>query len=268
MRGLVRDGAHHHVSDGIFAFHEWALDPDDDIDDLSLVLTANPASWIDESELRRRRTASMRPWQWRRFTCGIWSHGEDAAIDGREWSACARPGLEIPAGAQGVHVGIDLGWKFDCTALVPCWRLEGEDVVQVGVPTILVPPGDGSSLQVEDVFAPLAEMAARWPGLTFVLDPLAGGEHLAQRLDADLPAVTVATHSQGHTAMCLASMRLSEAVSAGRVAHPDDPDLNAHLLAAAVRTVGEQWRFGKWAIPFAPVTFRLRRLWRCGMQAG
>lgn len=253
MPGLTRDGAHRYVTDGTFAFHEWALDSSDDLDDLAVAVTANPASWVDEAELRRRRTASMRPWQWRRFTCGVWSHGEDAAISDREWRACARADVEIPAGVQGVVVGIDLGWKFDATALVPCWRPDGEDVVTVGRPVILVPPGDGTSLQVEDVFAPLEQMAERWPSVTFVLDPLAGGEHLAQRLDAELAGVTVATHSQGHTAMCLASMRLSEAVSAGRVAHPDDPDLNAHVLAAAVRTVGEQWRFGKARGQVAPI---------------
>ena len=245
MAGLEHDGAHRHVTDGIFSFHEWSLEPDADTDDLAVVLTANPASWIDEDELRRRRTVSMRPWAWRRFTCGIWSHGEDSAISDKEWRACARPGLEIPADAAGVHVGVDLGWKRDSTALVPVWREKGEDVAQVGVPVILTPPGDGTSLAVEDVFAELEQMAERWPGLTFVLDPLAGGEHLAQRLDAELPDTTVATHSQGHTAMCLASQRLAEAVAAGRLVHPDDPQLNGHVLAAAIRTVGEQWRFAK-----------------------
>jgi hypothetical protein len=153
--------------------------------------------------------------------------------------------LEIPEGARGVHVGVDLGWKYDSTALVPVWRPDGEEVVQVGVPVILTPPGDGTSLAVEDVFAELEQMAERWLALTFVLDPLAGGEHLAQRLDAGLPDTTVATHSQGHTAMCLASSRLSEAVAAGRLEHPDDGELNRHVLAAAVRTIGEQWRFAK-----------------------
>jgi phage terminase large subunit-like protein len=245
MAGLERDGAHLQVRDDYLAYHEWALDPGADVDDLALVLTANPASWIDAGALRRRRTASMRAWQWRRFTCGIWSHGEDSAIGEKEWRACAQPGLEIPAAAAGVHVGVDLGWKRDCTALVPVWRPDGSEVVQVGAPVILTPPGDDTSLPVEDVFAELEQMAERWPGLTFVLDPLAGGEHLAQRLDAELPDATVSTHSQGHTAMCLASSRLSESVAEKRLTHPDDPELNRHVLAAAVRTIGEQWRFAK-----------------------
>lgn len=245
MPGLERDSAHRYVRDDHLAYHEWSLDPDADTDDLDLVLTANPASWIDTDELRRRRTASMRPWQWKRFTCGIWVAGENAAISDKEWRACARPFLEIPAGTRGVYVGIDLGWKHDRTALVPVWRPEGEEIVQVHPPVILTPPGDGTSLAVEEVFDPLEEWADRWPGLTFVLDPAADGEHLAQRLDAELPNVTVATHSQKHGPMCLAASRLSEAIAAGRIAHPDDPELNSHVLSASARSVGEQWRFGK-----------------------
>ncbi|MDX6436765.1 MAG: hypothetical protein QOK34_1599 [Gaiellaceae bacterium] len=245
MSGLKRTGAHRYVRDEFFAFHEWALDVDQDVDDLDLVLTANPASWIDRDELRRRRTASMTPWQWRRFTCGIWVAGENSAISDREWRACAHPGVHIPAGASGVVVGIDLGWKHDCTALVPVWRPEGDEVVRVGRPVILTPPGDGMSIAVADVFDALEEMADRWPDATFVLDPAADGEHLAQRLEAELTNVRVATHSQKHPPMCLAASRLSEAISGRRIAHPDDPELNSHVLAAAARSVGEQWRFAK-----------------------
>ncbi len=245
MSGLQRAGAHRYVRDEFLSFHEWALGIDDDVDDLDLVLDANPASWIDRDELRRRRTASMTPWQWRRFTCGIWVAGENAAISDREWRVCAHPGVHIPDGASGVVVGIDLGWRHDCTALVPVWRPDGHDVVRVGRPVILTPPGDGTSLAVADVFDALEEMADRWPYATFVLDPAADGEHLAQRLDAELTNVRVATHSQKHPPMCLAASRLSEAISGRRIAHPDDPELNAHVLSAAARSVGEQWRFAK-----------------------
>ncbi len=74
---------------------------------------------------------------------------------------------------------------------------------------------------------------------------MAGGEHLAQRLDGELSDVAVSTHSQGAAAMCQASVRLSEAIGSGRLHHPDDPALTAHMLAAGVRQVGESWRFAK-----------------------
>jgi len=253
MPGMVRDGAHRYVSDDHLSFHEWALDTDQDVDDLELVLTANPASWVDLAELNARRTASMRPWQWKRFSCGIWAAGENAAIPDKEWRACARPNLQIPAGARGVYVGIDLGWRHDCTALVPIYRPEGQEIAHVHPPVVLTPPGDGTSLPVAAVFDPLAKMAERWPHVTFVLDPAADGEHLAQRLDNELPNVTVATHSQKHTPMCLAASRLSEAIAAGRIQHPDQPTLNAHVLTAGVRSVGEVWRYAKQQGRNAPI---------------
>lgn len=252
MPGLVRDGAHRQVRDKHLSFHEWALDPDADVDDLELVLTANPASWIDRPELSRRRTASMRPWQWKRFTCGIWVAGENAAISDKEWRACARPGLEIEPGTRDVFIGIDLGWKHDRTALVPVWRAD-DQTVHVHPPIVLTPPGDGTSIPVDDVFAPLEEWADRWPGATFVIDPAADGEHLAQRLDAELTDVTVSTHSQKHGPMCLAASRLSESIAAARIAHPDDPELNSHVLSAAAKSVGEQWRFAKQRGRQAPI---------------
>jgi phage terminase large subunit-like protein len=45
--------------------------------------------------------------------------------------------------------------------------------------------------------------------------------------------------------MCLAAQRLSEAIAARRIRHPDDRDLNRHVLAAVPKTVGESWRFAK-----------------------
>ena len=106
--------------------HEWSLSPDDDRDDLELVKTANPAPWITVDALRERHDSpSMTPWAWARFACGVWMFGQDGAISAKEWAACAEQGIEIPGGSAGVHVGIDLGWRHDTTALVPVsprWR--------------------------------------------------------------------------------------------------------------------------------------------------
>ena len=244
MPGVVRDGAHKHVSGDHLSYHEWSLEPRDDVDDLDVVLTANPASWITRAELERRQTASMRPWQWRRFTCGVWSHGEDSAFAPAEWAACARPGLTVPDRAYDVVAGLDLAYKQDCTALVACWR-DRDGVVLVHPPTILTPPGDGSSLSIETVFSAIAQMAERWPNMTLVADPLAGGVQLLQRVDSELPRIRVAEHSQAHGPMCSASARLGEAVASRRIAHPDDLGLNAHVMACSVRTVGEHWRLAK-----------------------
>lgn len=243
--GLRREGPHRYVRTEGFALHEWALEPDEDLDDLELVKTANPATWQTLEKLAERHASpSMARWQWARFACGVWVAGEDAAISDKEWRRGAREGLEIPAGAKGVHVGIDLGWKWDTTAIVPVWRPDGEETIKVHPPVIITPPHDGTSIDEEEIWNPLEDFAERWPQVTFVLDPNAGGEQLAQRLEAELD-VRVATHSQSAVPMALAAQRFSDAIRNEHLEHPDDPGYNAQILAAASKAVGEGWRFVK-----------------------
>lgn len=243
--GMVREDAYHYVKTPSGVMHEWALEPEDDRDDLELVKKANPAPWQTVEELRGRHDSdSMTPWQWARFACGVWLAGEDGAISGKEWDACADPSAVIPAGTKGVYVGIDLAWKWDTAAFVPVWRPDGSDTFIIGHPRILHPPGDGTSIDDTDHWDVVSEMASVWPETTFVIDPNAGGESLAQRIDAELHA-RVATHPQEPRAMALAAQRLSELISGGRIKHPDDPELNSQILAAAPRPVGEGWRFVK-----------------------
>ncbi len=239
--------------------------------------TANPAPWVTIAELQERHDSpSMMDWAWRRFTCGQWVQGEHGAFQALEWAACADPGLVVPEGARGPYVGVDLGFKWDTTALVPVWVVGGgwhevrrevrpgayvrewqpdgtEPTAYIGKPTIIVPPGDGSSMSVDVIFAACRELADRWPEPTFVIDPLAGGEHLAQRLDVELDQARIVTHSQANTPMSRASQRLAEMIASGRLKHPDDESLNAHLLACGVRQIGEGWRLAKQPGSRAPI---------------
>lgn len=242
--GVVRDGPYRYIRDEDFALHEWALEPNDDPDDIELVKRANPASWQTVEELRRRRDSpSTKSWEWQRFACGLWVAGEEAAISAKEWNACAQLGLEIPGGADGVFVGIDLAFRHDCTAFVAC--ANHGDIVAVHPPTIIEPPGDGTSTPYEAVWEAALEYADRWPRATFVLDPRANGEELAQQLERELPLVRVATHTQMAATMALAAQRLSLGISTRKIRHPDDRQLNAHVLAGAAQPVGEAWRFVK-----------------------
>lgn len=244
LDGQVREGAYRYARKDGFALHEWALDPDDDRDDLELVLTANPAPWQTVETLRaRKESPSTRSWEWARFACGVWIFGEESAISEKEWRACADPDSFIADGTAGVMVGIDLGWKWDTTAIVPVLKDGGRFTVHP--PTIVVPPRDGTSTAMEEIWGPIEAMASRWPEVTFVLDPEAGGEQLAQRIDNELPNAVVATHSQKASPMALAAQRLSDLIAEGKISHPDDPEMTAQVLAAAARPVGESFRFTK-----------------------
>jgi hypothetical protein len=219
----------------------------------------------------------MTEWAWRRFACGVWAAGEFGAFQAQEWAACLMSPFELPDGARGPFVGVDLGLRWDCTAIVPVWLDPGgwrEELVPVpgrpglstrewvpadthptayvGVPVVLVPPRDGTSLSVDVIFAACEAMTDGHPGAVFAVDPAAGGEHLSQRLDAELGAEIVVV-SNSHGSMCRASMRLAEAIVSGRLRHAGDDTLTQHVLNAGVRQVAEAWRIAKQPGSSAPV---------------
>lgn len=236
---------HRHVRRGGFAFHEWALDNTEEAGDLKLVKLANPASWLTKSELRTRRDSpSMQKWQWQRFTCGLWVAGEESAINPEEWGRCADAKLQIPAGSDGVVIGGDLGYTRDCTAFVAAWKTpEGE--ILLDDPVILEPPGDGTSIDVEDMVAACHEYAERYPGCSFAFDEMAGGQQLLQRLEREIPGSEHIAYPKQSQKLCGAAMNFAELVSTRKLRHPDHPKLSEHVLAAAARFVGERWRFVK-----------------------
>lgn len=244
--GFHRDSAYRNArsADGSFVMHEWALDADDNLHDMTVVKRANPAPWQTEDALRRRHDSpSMTSWQWARFACGVWVQGEDAAIAPTDWAACAERGIEIPEG-QGIWLGIDLGWKWDTTAVVPYWKRE-DDKAQVGAPRILVPPRDGTSLREDAIKSVVRDFKSHWTIEGIVIDPQAGGEQFAQWLEDEL-GLTVIAHSQDPSPMSDAAQRLMTAIRERQIVHPDDQDLNAHVLAGHQKTVsGEKWKFVK-----------------------
>jgi phage terminase large subunit-like protein len=226
-----------------FAMHEWSMDPGDDHEDIDLIKQVNPASWQTRELLQEELDSpSFTPWQHKRFRCGLWTAGEDGAISEKEWNACASPGCEIEAGADDVFVGIDLGWKWDTSAMVPIRRYGGK--VRIHTPTILTPPQDGSSLDAEEMFGSVVAIRKRWPTCRIILDPEAGGEQLAQRIDLDLGGEVI-VHSQKAGPMCQASQILSESIAARQLEHPDDDALNRHVLAAGAKFHGVGWRLVK-----------------------
>jgi len=244
LPGMVREGAYRRGRSDDFAMHEWALDDDQDRDDMDVVKTANPASWQTPEELERRfLSPSMKPWQWARFACGIWMFGEAGAISETEWKACEDGAAVIPADATGVVIGVDLGWRWDTTAIVPVWPSD-EGMLVVGEERIVVPPRDGSATPYKEIWDRVVEVSERYTHPVFVVDPEAGGEQLAQQIDAELDAQVV-EYSQKPSPMALAAQRLSEAVSGRRLRHPGSSELTRHVLAAAPKSVGEGYRFVK-----------------------
>lgn len=246
LPGFRRDGTYRYARspDAAFAWHEWALDVADDRSDMRLVMSANPAPWHTEDALRRRfESPSTTPAQWARFACGVWLTGDDTAIGPQDWQACAHPGVDVD-GLGEVVIGVDLGWKYDTTALVTVATTDDGRIV-VGPVVVLEPPRDGTMLSENRVIEALEDLAARLPVRCVALDPNAGGYQLAQRLEDEL-GVPFVEHSQKPSAMATAATKLLEAIRERRLMHPDDPVLNQHVLAAAGKQLpGGEQRFVK-----------------------
>jgi hypothetical protein len=236
---------HRHLRRGGFAYHEWALDYAEEADDLELVKLVNPASWLTLAELEARRDSpSMQTWQWQRFTCGLWVAGEESAISPSDWAACIDENAGIPEGVERVVVGVDIGYIRDCFAAVPAWKSPEGNVVLDGA-RVLVPPGDGTSIDIEDMLETCHAAAERWPGCTFAFDEQYGGMQLVQRLEREIPTSVHAAFPQNPRLMSAAAMGFAELISTRKLRHPDQAELSDHVLAAGARFVGEYWRFVK-----------------------
>lgn len=239
-----RDGAYRYAksANGEYVMHEWALDPDEDRDDLAIVKAANPAPWHTVTALRRRRDSpSMTAWQWARFACGVWLQGEDRVIGPVEWSECGSEDDLRPRDGSVVRMGIDLGWKDDCTAIVPHWF--DDDIAYLGVPEVLLPPKDGG-LRKDAVLAAIERVRDRFGADVIVIDPENDGEVLAQDLEA--LGFEVIAHSQKPAPMALAAERFYASVREKTIRHPRDATLSRHVMNAVKKsTVDGSWRFVK-----------------------
>lgn len=117
---IEREGAYRYVRSGGFCLHEWALEADEDLEDLDLVKTANPAPWMTRELLQERRDSpSMTPGHWARFACGVWGMGATAAFDKELWASLVSPGDRIDEGRK-VVLGFDGARYWDGTALIAC----------------------------------------------------------------------------------------------------------------------------------------------------
>lgn len=230
---------------GEFEMHEWALVAQDDREDVRVVKQANPLSANTTAKLEARKTSpTMTPSRWARFGCGVWMQGDDAAVSAIDWAAAATR-QKIPAGAD-IYLGLDVGWRWDTTAIVPVHQLPAENDhsrVRFGKPTILTPPRNGQSLKRTAIIAAVLAYRETHEILGVVFDRNAEGESIAQELE-DVHGIEVIDYSQDPSPMADACMGFTQAVGGGGVEQPDDDEFSAHVLAARARTTtGEKWRF-------------------------
>ena len=223
---ITVDDRHIRAASPEMVLHDFALRTDDDPEDFSLVARANPFSGVTEAKLKRKRASpSMTSGHWNRFVCNRATRTEGAAVGEAEWLAAEIE--ETGSVGRSSDVGLDLGWKWDATALVPLFSTaEGW---LFGKSRVIDPPRDGNSLRPEKIMAAFREIHAETPIQRVVMDPSAGGEQLASWLEDDL-RVQVVAHSQKTAPMALAAARFMETLREGTQKHIRDADFTRHVL--------------------------------------
>jgi phage terminase large subunit-like protein len=228
-----RDGGHTRAAGEGMVLHDFSVPADGDVEDMAQVKAANPLSTITIQTLTQDRgSPTMSGTHWRRFKCNQAVRGIETAIDEAEWNEAGEDYPGIPKGKH-IWVGYDAGWRWDCTAFVPyLWKSREERVL--GVPTILTPPRDGTSLNPKAVKQAFRDIYERNPVDVVVMDE-SRAEEIAAWLKDEFPEMRVVPYGQGDSMKALAAERFLEALREGWLRQPRDPEFTRHVMNAIAR---------------------------------
>jgi phage terminase large subunit-like protein len=203
---------------------EWAVPAERRLTP-SEVKRANPQSWVSRADIaeQKLRLAEL---DFRRYVANQWTAQIGSWLPAGAWQACA--GDATIEDGEEVWLGLDVGGTRASTALVAitadlrvnCWIFEGDEAIL-------------------DVAALVDQLAERWRIRELVYDPWRARQ-LA--LEFEQRRITAVKFPQSDSRMIPASGALYDAVTEGRLTHPDDPDLNAHVAAAVARQTRRGWR--------------------------
>jgi len=208
------------------------------------VKKANPADWISPKALKRvwKALGRLGRWQFIRQNANQWVTAGFGALDRGQWWACHAEGCTIPAGpGVVVCVGLDRGYKWASTAIVPVWKPPIGKVRVAGAVIIDSLPESGIR-RTRDVGDILEVMHERWPDMVVVFDRAQGGGDVAEELE-EKHGLTIVDHSQG-TAFDIASMKLGEYVEGTKIEHDGNEKFSNQVLSAIMQPTagGRRWR--------------------------
>lgn len=236
-----RPGYLHAVGNGV-AMHEYMVESDEACADLELVKQANPLSSVTIEELREEwESPTLDIVNWKRLKCNRPTRSIKVAISDQEWDQADASPEEIPAGAP-IDAGMDVGWKWDTTAIVPLWR--GPDYRLLGDATILVPPRDGTTLHPDEIKNAWFELASDYQLLTVVMDT-SKAEDIAYWVQDEL-GVTVVDRGQTNQPAVQDYQAVMEGLRNGTLKHTGHQGLRVHVLNAIARRLpGGDYRFDR-----------------------
>jgi hypothetical protein len=227
--GGTKKGRHLRVQSGSDVYHEWALDPEDDPENIRDVKKANPAKAQTLEKLQRRRSSKgMTMGRWLRFACGIWTAGEEPEIQAKEWDALR---VDIGQLAEGDPVWLAPSVAPSSDAAIGIASPRGE---MVAVGAIVLQRREGHSLLV-DVEETVLALAKRYDVVAFV-DPERAFVRSADILEAAglrrVPGIWSPQRKMAATGTFLRLLRSSALM------HDGDETLRSHVLKVTLRESG------------------------------
>lgn len=252
------DGAHIRSEGENIVMNEWMVPDPASIGDMAMVKAANPFSGITEESLREEYEAlTVDVGLFSRLKCNVPSRTSSLAITEQEWD---RLGYEELAGeddepmesedrtpcvwtpGERINVGADVAWKWDTFAIQPL--LETPDYYLAGVPVILEPPRDGSTLHPDKVKRAFEGLNDVNPIDAVVID-MERAEDIASWLEDEM-GLMVIDRPQGNDNACQDYDALVKLMRNGTLRHVRDPGLRKHVMNAIVRTLtGDRKRFDR-----------------------
>ena len=219
--------------DGSFVLIEWALDAEDDPQNLKLVMDVNPAPWHTRATLRQRRDSpSTSRGQWLRFACGIWTEGDEPAITGSEWDALYSDIGQVRDG-DDVWIAPSVGHNGAIGIASP--RPDGRVAVRAEV----LEPREGRSLlaDVEDRIVELCDIYR----VLEVRHPVGAFIRSADLLKGRGVPMTEDPHSPAR--LTAATAEFDKLRRDKRLIHDGDPTLRNHATAAMLKVseTGERY---------------------------
>lgn len=221
---------------------EWALEEGDDVEDLDLVKTVNPASFVSREGLRRlRNSPSMTLSRWKRNHCGIWTSEAEGWLEGREaWDANntdklddADPlhGLRLKDGDE-IYLGVDPAWSYDSFAIIAL-KVTGDRQAYTQRIEILR-PARGKTVSHRQIKTALLDAMRKYRVLAMGYDRNRGFAHIVEELSDEHGLNCVAISMAAETWVPLTA-ELRSAIDAGWWTHSGDELYTGHVLAGETK---------------------------------
>lgn len=177
-----------HYRGGNLVMYEFRLDKPELCMKAKEVAKVNPLSTITAEMLAEdMESPTFDIGDWKRLKCNLPARSVHAAITDDEWAYAASVETEIPEGAR-IDVGLDIGWKYDTTALVPLWR--APDYLLLDEAIVIVPPRDGTSLHPDRIKEKFIRLNERNPIDAVVMDTT-DGEDIMSWLEDNLGVAVI-----------------------------------------------------------------------------